>query len=719
MTEECRPVRPDIEESRQSFVERCLHLTALSCLAVAQPLLDLLGRNAEFFVIRRFDRVEILALVVVLLLAVPLPFIVIEASLVRLPWRIQRMAHLLFVWFFSALLVMFVVRRLDTIPAVGQIAAAMLLGLVGTIVYSRNKGLRSFVGLLAIGLVAVPLVFVSKPEIWRLLSLRTATNLELAVVTSRAPIVFIVFDEFNLLVLLDDEFQINRHRYPNLAALSDRSTWFRNAVTAAESTADAVPAILTGLRPDSFKVPSLVDHPHNLFTVFGGSYKLWAQEPVTQLCPSELNTNVVVIEPPAVRYQGLVSDLWMVYLHLLLPHTLSDNLPAISSSWGGFGRDDSPGSESTDSQPGQRRTYFKRAVQAVRQDRRGDFERLVEAAAKISKSQLVFAHLMLPHRPWDFLPDGRRYPTGSQKSPGLNRKGWTSDEYLPHQGLQRYILQTMYVDAEIGKLVDRLEAAGQFDECLIVIVADHGFSFVAGENQRRVSEQNPHEILLVPMMIKAPHQTEGRVVNRRVSTVDILPTMLDILDEAPPWPVDGVSRAESATVRPPSPLRIFSKKKGIIEVDPSVFKRRRRFVNTKLRLFGDGSDPQDIYRFGPYPDLCGRPVRELKMLEAIPWTVRIEDVEAFADVDLGAPVLPAFVRGSVFVRGGSGSTHNLAVALNGVVAATMTTHTAGKKRQNFTVMLPPSAFRPGENVVEVFSVIRRRGVPVLRPLLTH
>ena len=711
--------RPGAAESRQSFPERCLHLIVLSSLAIAQPLLDVLGRNVEFFVIRRFDRVELVALIVVLLLAVPLPFMLIEASLVRVPWRAQRAVHLAFIWFFVALLALIVVRRLDVAQAVVPIAIAVLLSSICTVVYARSKGMKSFVSLLAIGLVAIPMVFAVNPQIWRLLSLRTATNLELAGVKNRAPIVFIVFDEFNLLVLLDRKFQINRHRYPHLAALSDRSTWFRNAIAAAESTADAVPAILTGRRPIPDQVPSLADHPHNLFTVFGGSHRLWAQEPATQLCPPGLNSKIVVREPWAARFGSLASDLTIVYLHLLLPQTLSDHLPTISSAWGGFGRDDPPRPELSDAQPAERRTYFRRAVQATRGDRRVEIERLVEMAGKVSKSQLVFSHLMLPHRPWDLLPDGRRYPMGSQRSPGLSRSGWTGDEYLARQGLQRYILQTMYVDAEIGKLVDRLETAGRFDESLIVIVSDHGFSFVPGENQRLVSERNSYEILLVPMIIKAPHQTEGRVVNQLVSTLDILPTMLDILDEAPPWPVDGVSRAESAEVRPPAPLQIFNKKKGIIEVDPSILERRRRFVNTKLRLFGDGSDPQDVYRFGPYPDLCDRPIHELKMIEGMLWRVRIEGADAFDNVDLDAPTVPAYFRGSVFVRGAGGTTHNLAVALNGTVAATMTTYTAGNKRQRFSVMLPPSAFRQGENVVEVFSVIRRGGVPVLRPLPTN
>ena len=48
----------------------------------------------------------------------------------------------------------------------------------------------------------------------------------------------------------------------------------------------AVPAILTGQRPKPGTLPSLADHPDNLFTLLGKRYTIRASEQVTRLCPS-------------------------------------------------------------------------------------------------------------------------------------------------------------------------------------------------------------------------------------------------------------------------------------------------------------------------------------------------------------------------------------------------------------------------------------------------
>ena len=55
----------------RAFLADSLHLIALCGLAIAQPLYDLAGHNAEFLVAHRADRRAIVALVLVLSAAVP------------------------------------------------------------------------------------------------------------------------------------------------------------------------------------------------------------------------------------------------------------------------------------------------------------------------------------------------------------------------------------------------------------------------------------------------------------------------------------------------------------------------------------------------------------------------------------------------------------------------------------------------------------------------
>ena len=58
--------------------------------------------------------------------------------------------------------------------------------------------------------------------------------------------VLIVFDELPLAALLNERGQIDAKRFPNFAALARDSDWFRNAVTVADTTEQAVPAIFSG-----------------------------------------------------------------------------------------------------------------------------------------------------------------------------------------------------------------------------------------------------------------------------------------------------------------------------------------------------------------------------------------------------------------------------------------------------------------------------------------
>ena len=478
-------------EPDQSLVQRWLHLVVLSSLTVAQPLLDLLSRQGEFFVIRRLDRLDILSLVGVLLLVVPLPGVVLEGLFARAPVRAQRWLHSIFIGCYGLLGTLLVVKRLAITSAMIGWSAAVAGGLVFAVVYTRLRSVRSFVSLLSIGLLVVPAAFFLSPQISRLLTLRTSTMLEPPSVECDAPIVFLVFDEFSTLVLLDDRNRINPHRYPNLARLAARSTWYRNAVTVAESTEYAVPSIVTGRLPKMEEKPWFADHPENLFTLFGGSYRIWASEAFTTLCPLELNRNTFAAAPSGGKAVALLVDLSVVYLHLVLPPSTALRLPSIGATWEGFlgggAADDVPRDKEG------RPRFFKIALDALKKDRRDEVDHLIDAISSMGPRDLFFAHLLLPHRPWEFLPDRKQYPTGKQKSPGIVNNRWIESSKLVQQAYQRYILQTMYVDTEIGRMIDTLEERGWFDQALIVLVADHGVSFSTGEHVRFIAEATAHE----------------------------------------------------------------------------------------------------------------------------------------------------------------------------------------------------------------------------------
>lgn len=103
---------------------------------------------------------------------------------------------------------------------------------------------------------------------------------------------------------------------------------------------------------------------------------------------------------------------------------------------------------------------------------------------------------------------------------------------------QPYDGEIAFADAQLGRVLDGLRAAGHGDDTLVVAVGDHGEAL--GEHK-----ESTHGILIyqstlrVPLILAGPGVPEKRVVASRVGTVDILPTVLRLLGVDPPEGLPG------------------------------------------------------------------------------------------------------------------------------------------------------------------------------------
>jgi hypothetical protein len=704
------PKRQENDHSGLSWSIRSLHLLTLSCLAVVQPLLDLLARHPEVFVIRRVDRLEILLLPLILLLVPALPAALIELCLMRTRPRLQLAIHSILIGLLMALLTVQVCKRIPNLSGVLVIAVGVVMAGLLTLAYRRRRAVRLFVAALGLALIVVPLAFYCSPGIIKLIGHPKTSGIETAELAtgSRAPVVFMVFDELPTTLLIDGQGKINPHRYPNLARLCEQAYWFPNTTTVSEVTQTALPAILTGNFPVAGVLPRLSEHPRNLFTLFGGDYQLWVQEPITDLCPAEINRNQPQLAPPAQRFWLTASDLTVVYLHLLLPEELASGLPSIDYTWSDFAATAAQGS-------GRAKTHFQRAINAIKRDRRDELTAFRAAVRDHSESQLYFMHCLLPHRPYDLLPPGYRYP--SEKGvPGMKGHHWKDDELLVAQAYQRFILQMQYLDHAIGELVERLRSLAVFDQSLIVLTADHGASFRPGGTTRLITEGNAEDILPVPLLIKAPHQTSGRIIDAPVRTIDILPTVLDLLDAAPPWPMDGVSAVSNP--RPESTsLQVVSKERGIFTYNSSdIHQRMRQAAQAKLQRFGDGSDPLDLFRIGPSSTLVGTSLDRLRKGKAYPAGVRLKRPEQLDKHSLDSSEVPVFIEGEIIFPDRSELEHDLAVAVNGTVFATTRSRIKSAKVHLLSALVPVQSLQEGSNLVELYVIETQGGLTILRHL---
>ena len=678
-------MRPRPPDPPGSFRAAGLHLAGLSALAVAQPVFDLLSRNPEFFAVRGSTRWDIVLFAVGLVVLPPLLLLGLEALAGLAAARAATAAHLLFVGVLVGLLVMQVLRSSGSAVALILAAAA---GAGAALLYARAHPVRMLLTVLA----AAPLVFVGLFLLESPVSplvLEGTPEPRLAEVPSSAPVVLIVLDELPTVSLMDADGEIDGDRYPSFARLAGDATWYRNATTVHEWTTAAVPAILTGIRPDGDDLPLYLDHPDNIFTLLGGGYRLRVMESQTHLCPDDLCDEGR--EPLAERVGSLLSDLSVVYGHLVLPEDLTTGLPSISSSWRDFGAPGGPvvRLQRGPSEPGGRaRDYIGREAE-VRE--------FVASLEPGDRPSLYFLHTLLPHHPWEYLPNGKVYGSDLGTQPGMVNERWVGDPQLAVQAEQRHLLQVGYVDLLLGQIVDRLEKTGQYDEALVVVVADHGTSFRPHGERRRIHAGNMAEIAFVPLLVKAPGQTSGRVVDEHVTTLDVLPTMADLLGVDVPWETDGRSLAAASGGDGPEVVVDTSSGERVVGDVDDLIEERERVLARQVELFGEGNEDPGLYAAGPRPELMGLSVDGLAV--SAPDGPRFESY-GDARYDPDSSFAPVRIYGRLHdVPAG----RDIAVAVNGTIVGT-TRSFDFEGETLVSALAPETAYRPGANTVRLYVV---------------
>lgn len=106
----------------------------------------------------------------------------------------------------------------------------------------------------------------------------------------------------------------------------------------------------------------------------------------------------------------------------------------------------------------------------------------------------------------------------------------------------RYDGEIAFMDMQIGRLLKSLEDLGVRDRTLVVVLADHGESL--GEHNEKTHGQLVYDASMkIPLIFNCPAIFSSGVVvdDFTAGTVDVLPTILDLLGMAVPAGLDGVS----------------------------------------------------------------------------------------------------------------------------------------------------------------------------------
>lgn len=194
----------------------------------------------------------------------------------------------------------------------------------------------------------------------------------------------------------------------------------------------------------------------------------------------------------------------------------------------------------------------------------GDFKTVSRAADYLKQSHdrpfFLAVGMIRPHLPW-YVP--RKYfdmfPLSSIKRPEV--KAGDLDDIPPgglamakrngdhrkvveagqwEKAVQGYLANIAFVDAQIGRLLDALDASGHAKDTIVVFWGDHGWHLGQKEHWRKFALWE--ETTRVPLIIAAPGVARpGGISPRTVSLMDLYPTLIELGGLSPKAGIEGLS----------------------------------------------------------------------------------------------------------------------------------------------------------------------------------
>jgi arylsulfatase A-like enzyme len=251
----------------------------------------------------------------------------------------------------------------------------------------------------------------------------------------------------------------------------------------------------------------------------------------------------------------------------------------------------------------------------------------------------AWLHAYDPHQPY-FPPRKERGPLEAEAPPEV------LDLFVDERGVSRGLLSLVgmdreltrdaahlarayyrgeiaFLDEQIGALLDDLRRRGLYDEMLVVVVSDHGESFLDRGPRLALSHASLHgEVTHLPLILKLPASLGGAVRARYdglVGNLDIAPTLLEILGiEVPPsW----TGKSFWTALQAGAPFRDFLVLEGRRGIEAGVRSGRYSFRQLLLAKDGEAVGYSPGRRAELY-DVAADPAERNDLSEELPGEVR-------------------------------------------------------------------------------------------------
>ena len=106
------------------------------------------------------------------------------------------------------------------------------------------------------------------------------------------------------------------------------------------------------------------------------------------------------------------------------------------------------------------------------------------------------------------------------------RLSWLEEANQLKPLVRAYLASVSFVDSQVGRVLDALEASGKADNTIVVLWSDHGWHL----GEKAISGKNSlwEESTRVPLIFAGPGIAEGAICTRPAELLDIYPTLIEM-----------------------------------------------------------------------------------------------------------------------------------------------------------------------------------------------
>jgi arylsulfatase A-like enzyme len=325
--------------------------------------------------------------------------------------------------------------------------------------------------------------------------------------------------KMNCLFILIDDLRMDhlscygyyRKTSPNLDSLAAKGVRFEQAITSSSHTSASVPTIFTSLYPAA--------HGARVSTVTAYGLSPEQKTLTSILAQHGYITAAFIANNPFIKLSGINRG-----FDTYFDGNIFAKLPTYS-------------------------IFFQRIVRKflVRDVRAENLNKIVMKWLKknYQYSFFLYIHYMDVHYPMLPYKEHIKLLEEQAKLDITKFKGYPfrnkEDAEKLYSIISRYDGDIRYLDAHIGRLMNYLKSLALTEETLVIIAADHG-----EELQEHGSiGHGAHlydEVIRVPLIFYIPSRIQKpTIISQQVGTIDIMPTILDLLDIPAPPLIQGKS----------------------------------------------------------------------------------------------------------------------------------------------------------------------------------